>query len=95
MISAVTEHAKHTKAEHTKAEPRKLKDKDVLHLGHLKKVFKLLDRLHEVGCARDKAGNRELHYDQYCKLVLLYIWNPLIGSVRDLQQAVGPSSRRR
>jgi len=64
MISAVTEHAKHTKAEHTKAEPRKLKDKDVLNLGHLKKVFKLLDRLHEVGCARDKAGNRELHYDQ-------------------------------
>jgi len=89
MISAVTEHAKHTKAEHTKAEPRKLQDKDVLHLGHLKKVFKLLDRLHEVGCARDKAGNRELHYDQYCKLVLLYIWNPLIGSVRGLQQAVG------
>ena len=83
-MPGVTEHAKTIKAE-----PRKLKDKDVLHLGHLKKVFKLLEKLGDVGCRRDKAGNRELHYDDYCKLVLLYIWNPLIESVRDLQQAVG------
>src|SRR5205085_10641350 len=37
---------------------------------------------------RDAAGNRTLHFDQYCKLVLLYVWNPLIESARDLQQAV-------
>src|SRR5947209_4866405 len=82
MIPGVTEHAKQTKAE-----PRKLEDKDVLHLGHLKKAFTLLDKLLDVGCRRDKAGNRLLHYDQYCKLVLLYIWNPLIESVRGLQKA--------
>lgn len=67
----------------------KLAEKDVVCLGHLKRAFKLLDRLHGVGCERDKAGNRELHFDGYCKLVTLYIWNPLIGSVHDLQQAVG------
>jgi hypothetical protein len=43
----------------------------------------------KMGCERDKAHNRQLHFDDYCKLVLLYIWNPLIESVHDLQQAVG------
>src|SRR4051794_33220230 len=66
-----------------------LTEKDVLCLGHLRKVFDLLDGLRDVGCERDRAGNRELHFDGYCKLVLLYVWNPLIGSVRALQQAVG------
>ena len=66
-----------------------LKEKDIVCLGHLRRVFVLLDRLHEVGCRRDRAGNRELFFNDYCKLVLLYIWNPLIGSVRMLREAVG------
>jgi hypothetical protein len=65
-----------------------LSDKDVHCLKHLKKAFGLLERLHEVGCERDTVGNRELHFDGYCKLVLLYIWNPLIESFPVLQQAV-------
>jgi hypothetical protein len=64
-----------------------LKDKDLLCLGHLKRVFPLLDALRDVGCQRDKAGNRALFFNDYLKLVLLYTWNPLIGSVHDLQQA--------
>jgi hypothetical protein len=71
------------------APPPDLADTDVLHLGHLRRAFTLLERLHDDGCARDKAGNRKLHFDDYCKLVLLYIWNPLIDSLRTLQQAVG------
>jgi hypothetical protein len=63
-----------------------LKEKDILCLGHLKRVFPLLDALKDVGCKRDKAGNRTLFFNDYLKLVLLYTWNPLIGSVRDLQQ---------
>jgi IS4 transposase len=47
----------------------------------------LLDELHEVGCQRDKAGNRKLHYDQYCLLVLLFLFNPVLRSLRALQQA--------
>lgn len=66
-----------------------LTEKDVLCLGHLKRAFDLLDVLHEVGCERDTAGNRELFFDDYCKLVLLHVWNPTIESIRDLQQAVG------
>jgi Transposase DDE domain len=68
---------------------KQLKAKDVLCLGHLRRAFALVDKLHAVGCERDKAGNRQLFFDGYCKLVLLYIWNPLIESVHDLQQAVG------
>jgi len=79
--------------EHTdqpRQSPRQtLKEKDIVCLGHLRHVLGLLDRLHEVGCERDKAANRQLHFDDYCKLVLLYIWNPLIESVHELQQAVG------
>ena len=47
----------------------------------------MLDRLHDVGCKRDKAGNRKLHYDQYCLLVLLFLFNPVVRSLRSLQQA--------
>lgn len=71
---------------------KELKDKDIVCLGHLKRAFALLDRLHEVGCERDSAGNRQLHFDDYCKLVLLYIWNPLIASVHDLQDAAALSN---
>lgn len=71
---------------------KQLTDKDIVCLGHLRRVFPLLDRLHEVGCDRDKAGNRQLHFDDYCKLVLLYTWNPLIDSMATLQKVVGLKS---
>lgn len=64
-----------------------IREKDILHLGHLKRVFSLLDALHDVGCERDTAGNRKLHFDGYVRLMLLYVWNPLIGSIEDLRQA--------
>jgi hypothetical protein len=51
-------------------------------------VFPLLDKLRPVGCARDKAGNRKFHFDDFSKLMLLYTWNPLLRSIRDLQRAV-------
>ena len=70
--------------------PKELTEKDIVCLGHLGKVFPLLDKLlKDVGCARDTAGNREFHFNDYCKLVLLYTWNPLIRSVRDIQRVVG------
>ncbi len=61
-------------------------------LGHLRRVFPLLERLHDVGCGRDTAGNRELHFDEYVKLVLIYTWNPAIESLRDLQRSMGLSA---
>jgi hypothetical protein len=53
----------------------------------LDKLLPLFDRLHEVGCRRDKAGNRKLHFDQYCALILLFLLNPVLRSFRALQQA--------
>ncbi len=53
----------------------------------LRAIAKLLDRLHEVGTKRDKAKNRDLHMDQYCLLVLMWIYNPILTSMRGLQEA--------
>jgi hypothetical protein len=47
----------------------------------------LLERLHDAGTERDRAGNRSLHFDQYCSLVLLALFNPTLRSLRSLQQA--------
>jgi len=68
---------------------KELQYKDIKCLGHLRRVFDLLGSLHDVGCERDTAGNRELHFDGYCKLVLLHVWSPLLQSVPDLQRAIG------
>jgi hypothetical protein len=49
----------------------------------------LLERLHTQATQRDRAGNRQLFYDQYAALVLLYFFNPVLTSLRSLQQASG------
>lgn len=64
-----------------------LQERDVGGMKHLQKLLPLLDRLHDVGCERDRAGNRKLHFDQYCLLVLLSLFNPVINSLRGIQQA--------
>lgn len=65
----------------------KVRDEDVTGLKYFDKLQPLLKRLHEVGCQRDKAGNRKLHMDEYCMLVLLYLFNPVVRSLRAIQQA--------
>ncbi len=64
-----------------------IQEKDIQGLKYFNLLLPLLERLHEVGCERDKAGNRDLHYDQYCALILLSFFNPITRSVRGLQQA--------
>src|SRR3990172_8837125 len=39
------------------------------------------------GCERDRAGNRCLHFDQFCMLELLFLFNPLVSSLRAMEQA--------
>jgi hypothetical protein len=60
---------------------------DVQGLKYFGKLWPLFQRLREVGCQRDKAGNRQLFMDQYCALVLLFLFNPCVRSLRALQQA--------
>jgi len=64
-----------------------IREEDVQGLKYFRKLWPLFARLHEVGCARDKAGNRQLFMDQYCALVLLFLFNPCLRSLRALQQA--------
>jgi hypothetical protein len=64
-----------------------IQSRDIGGLRYFDQLAPLLARLHEVGCQRDKAGNRKLHYDQYCLLILLYLFNPVVTSLRSLQQA--------
>jgi hypothetical protein len=55
-------------------------------LKYFEQLDALLKGLHEVGCERDAAHNRKLHYDQYCMLILLFLFNPAVKSLRSLQQ---------
>lgn len=56
---------------------------DLRGLKFFRPIAALLDRL------RGEAAhpNRELHYDQYASLLLLYFLTPAIASLRDLQRA--------
>ena len=54
---------------------------------YFERLRPLLERLRDAGCARDKAGNRELFFDQYAALLLLYFFSPILTSLRGLQQA--------
>src|SRR5437764_15309466 len=64
-----------------------LQAKDLRGFKYFKLLTPLLERLHDNGTKRDKAGNRELFFDQYGALLLLYFFNPLLTSLRGLQQA--------
>src|SRR5947209_906184 len=54
--------------------------------------FRYLDAFHGLfdalrGCAVDPSGNRELFFDQYAALLLLYFFSPTLTSLRALQHA--------
>lgn len=65
----------------------KLDPRQIGGLKRLVHLLPLLAPLHDVGCERDSAGNRLLHFDEYVTLILLCLFNPLLDSVRALQQA--------
>lgn len=66
---------------------RRIQAKDIIGLKYFDELLPLFERLHDDDCARDKAGNRLLHYDQYCMMVLVFQFNPICSSLRALQQA--------
>jgi hypothetical protein len=57
-------------------ESRTITDRDIVGLKYFDQLGQVLQQRHHVGCERDKAGNRSLHTDQYCILMLLYMFNP-------------------
>jgi len=73
--------------EATNASDDRIDPRQIQGLKRLRHILPLLAPLHDVGCERDVAGNRELHFDAYVTLVLLWMFNPILDSVRALQQA--------
>jgi hypothetical protein len=47
-------------------------------------VGSLLQALHEAGTERDQAGNRQVFYDEYARLLLLYFFTPTVTSLRSV-----------
>src|SRR5262249_3127591 len=66
-----------------------LNAKDLRGFKYFKLLNPLLKRLHDVGTASDSAGNRQLFFDQYGALLLFYFFNPILTSLRAVQQASG------
>ena len=64
-----------------------IREQDLKGLKYFKVLGSLLDRLHANATARDRAGNRRLFYDQYACLLLLFFFNPVVKSLRSIQQA--------
>jgi hypothetical protein len=70
-----------------RARRRALQPSDIEGLEYFDTLVPLLARLKDIGTQRDRAGNRQLFYDQYVSLLLLYFFSPTITSLRGLQQA--------
>ena len=68
-------------------QPSKIRDSDIVGLKYFDRLMPLLERLHDVGTQRDRAGNRQLFFDQYCAYILLFLFNPIVTSLRGIQQA--------
>jgi hypothetical protein len=66
---------------------RKLTDSDFRGLKYFSLIERLLKGLHDSSTERDRAGNRILHFDQYCSLVLLFYFSPIVRSLRGIQEA--------
>jgi hypothetical protein len=65
----------------------KVRESDIVGLKYFDRLMPLLERLHDVGTQRDHAGNRRLFFDQYCAYILLFLFNPIVTSLRGIQQA--------
>jgi len=66
--------------------PASVTTPDLHGLQYFRLLGPLFDHLHAVGTARDRAGNRQLFYDQYATWLLLDFFNPTVTSLRGLQQ---------
>lgn len=62
-----------------------VQEKDLQGFKYLRRFFSLLKRFHLI----KNHHNRELHCDQYISLILFYFFNPILTSLRAIQQASG------
>jgi hypothetical protein len=64
-------------------EKQLLKEKDLQGFKYLRKFFSFSPKFHLV----KQHHNRDLHFDQYICLLLFFFFNPLLTSLRSIQQA--------
>ena len=70
-----------------KSKNKKRTSSDITGLKYFERIAPLLEGLREEACQRDVAGNRELFYDNLCMLMLMAMFNPIVDSLRALEQA--------
>ena len=73
--------------------PRALQPSDIEGLEYFDTLMPLLARLKDIGTQRDRAGNRQLFYDQYVCLLLLYFFSPTITSLPHSAAGFDPGGR--
>ena len=66
-----------------------IEEKDLQGFKYFRNIEKILLPLHGAGTDRDRAGNRRLFFDHYAGLLLVYFFNPILTSLRGIQQASG------
>jgi hypothetical protein len=71
----------------SKKRKKRIESSEITGLKYFDQLAPLLERLRDVGTERDRAGNRNLFMDQYCMMVLLFLFNPVVDSLRGIQQA--------
>lgn len=67
-------------------QPTTIRESDIQGMKYLRVLRPLMKQLRDVGSGRDHAGNRKLFMDQYCILILLWLYSPIVDSLRGLQQ---------
>jgi hypothetical protein len=70
-----------------RAKKPKVTEEQLQGFKYFKLLGPLLQSLHDAGTQRDRAGNRQLHFDQFAALELLYFFSPALTSLRAIQQA--------
>lgn len=69
------------------AKKREIREEDLQGFKYFKVLEPFVAKLHLIATERDRAGNRKLFFDQYGSLILLYLFNPIVTSLRAIQQA--------
>jgi len=69
------------------AKKPEIKEEDLEGFKYFKVLEPFIKKLRSIGTERDRAGNRKLFFDQYGSLILLYYFNPIVSSLRGIQQA--------
>ena len=71
----------------TSSDTAGIREEDLVGFKFFHPILRMLDSLHGTMTVRDRAHNRTLHYDQPIALLLLYFFNPIVTSLRGIDQA--------